>query len=70
MKLGFFYEWPVEAAARYACRPWQVMSGDASQADYSNAAVQLAQMGDLDSSRQVSQLGQQRRPNRRALGCK
>ena len=44
-----------------------LMSGDASQADYSNAAVQLAQMGDLDRAVQVSQLGQNVGANRRAL---
>ena len=44
-----------------------LMSGDASQTDYSNAAVQLAQMGDLDRAVQVSQLGQNVGVNRRAL---
>ena len=44
-----------------------LMSGDASQTDYSNAAVQLAQMGDLDRAVQVSQLGQNVGANRRAL---
>ena len=44
-----------------------LMSGDASQADYSNVAVQLAQMGDLDRAVQVSQLGQNVGANRRAL---
>tara|TARA_R100000655_G_scaffold13987_1_gene31447 strand:- start:1645 stop:2910 length:1266 start_codon:yes stop_codon:yes gene_type:complete len=44
-----------------------LMSGDASQTDYSNVAVQLAQMGDLDRAVQVSQLGQNVGANRRAL---
>ena len=44
-----------------------LMSGDASQTDYSNAAVQLAQTGDLDRAVQVSQLGQNVGANRRAL---
>ena len=44
-----------------------LMSGDASQTDYSNAAVQLAQMGDLDRAVQVSQLGQNVGANRRAV---
>lgn len=44
-----------------------LMSGDASQSDYSSAAMQLAQMGDLDRAVQVSQLGQNVGAQRRVL---
>ena len=44
-----------------------LMSGDASQSNYSSAAMQLAQMGDLDRALQVSQLGQNVGAQRRAL---
>lgn len=44
-----------------------LMSGDASQSDYSSAAMQLAQMGDLDRAVQVSQLGQNVGAQRRAM---
>ena len=44
-----------------------LMSGDASETDYSNAAMRLAQMGDLERATQVSQLGRNVGARRRAL---
>jgi hypothetical protein len=44
-----------------------LMSSDASETDYSNAAMRLAEMGDLDRATQVSQLGRNVGARRRAL---